>query len=43
VFIQITFWFIIEKGKDFPLFPKIFPLNGRIFLSFAKQQLVIDY
>jgi len=43
VFIQIAFWVIIEKGKDFPLFPQKLPLNGRIFLSFAKNQLVNDH
>jgi hypothetical protein len=43
VFIQIVFWVVVEKRKEFPIFPKGFPLNGKIFLCFVKKPLAIDY
>jgi hypothetical protein len=43
VFIQIAFLVVVEKGNDFPLFPKRFPHKGKIFLWFVKKQLGMDH
>jgi hypothetical protein len=43
LFIQIAFLVVVEKGNDFPLFSKRFPLKGRLFLWFVKKQLGTDH
>ncbi len=43
LFVQIAFLVVVEKGNDFPLFPKRLPLKEKIFLWFLKKQSGMDH